>query len=39
MVGGVSHGMDSDLNMSPKMPYGVLECCIVMLQNCMLMIL
>ena len=28
-----------NLNISPKMPYGVLECDIVMLQNCMLMIL
>ena len=28
-----------NLNMSPKMSYGVLECDIVMLQNYMLMIL
>ena len=28
-----------NLNMSPKMSYGVLECDIVMLQNDMLMIL
>ena len=28
-----------NLNISPKMPYGVLECDIVMLQNYMLMIL
>ena len=35
----VSHEMDSNLNISPKMSYGVLECDIVMLQNYMLMIL
>ena len=35
----VSHEMGSNLNMSPKMPYGELECGIVMLQNDMLMIL
>ena len=29
----------SKLNISPKMPYGELECDIVMLQNYMLMIL
>ena len=28
-----------NLNISPKMPYGVVECDIVMLQNYMLMIL
>ena len=28
-----------NLNISPKMPYGVLECDIVMLQTSMLMIL
>ena len=32
----VSHEMDKNLNTSPKMSYGVLECDIVMLQNCML---
>ena len=26
-----------NLNISPKMPYGVLKCDIVMLQDCMLM--
>ena len=35
----VSHGTDSNLNMSPKRSHGVLECDIVMLQNDMLMIL
>ena len=29
----VSHEMDSNLNMSQKMSYGMLECNIVMLQN------
>ena len=36
VVGGdvnASHKMDSNLNMSPKMSHGVLECDIVMLQN------
>ena len=32
----VSHEMDGNLNISPKMSHGVLECDIVMLQNCML---
>ena len=32
-------GMDSNLNTSPKMSYGVLECDIVMLQNSTHMIL
>ena len=35
----VSHEMDSNLNVSPKMSYGVLGCDIVTLQNYMLMIL
>ena len=35
----VSHEMDSNLNNSPKMSCGVLECTIVILQNYMLMIL
>ena len=35
----VSHEIDNNLNISPKMSYGVLECDIVMLQNYMLMIL
>ena len=42
VVGGyvnVSHEMDSNLNISPKMSYGVLECDMVMWQNYMLMIL
>ena len=34
----VLHEMDSNLNISPKMSYGVLECDI-MLQNYMLMVL
>ena len=34
----VSHEIDSYLNISPKMSYGVLECDIVMLHNYMLMI-
>ena len=29
----VSHEMDSNLNISPKMSYGVLECDIVILQD------
>ena len=42
VVGGdvnASHKMDSNLNMSPKMSYRMLECDIVTLQNYMLMIL
>ena len=42
VVGGhvkVPYEMDSNLNMSLKMSYGVLECDNVMLQNYMLMIL
>ena len=35
----VSYEMDSKLNISPKMPYSVLECDIVVLQKYMLMIL
>ena len=35
----VSHETDSNVNISPKMPSGVLECDLVMLQNDMLMIL
>ena len=35
----VSHKMDSNLNISPKMSYGVLECDIVTLKSYMLMIL
>ena len=35
----VSHEMHSNLNISPKISYGVLECDSVMLQNYMLMIL
>ena len=35
----MSHEMDSNLNISPKMSYGVFECDIVMLQNYMLMTL
>ena len=35
----VSRELDSNVNISPKMAYGVLECDIVMLQNYMLMIL
>ena len=35
----ISHEMDSNLNISPKMSCDVLECDIVMLQNYMLMIL
>ena len=35
----VSHEVDSNLNTSPKMSHGVLECDIVMLENYMLMIL
>ena len=35
----VSHGMGSNLNISPKLSHGVLECDNVMLQNYMLMIL
>ena len=35
----VSHKMGSNLNISPKMLYGVLECDIVMLQNYMPIIL
>ena len=31
----VSHERDSNLNISPKMSYGVLECDIVMLQDYM----
>ena len=38
-VVNVSHEMDSNLNISPKMSCGVLECDTVMLQNYMLMIL
>ena len=34
----VSHKMNSNLNISSKMSYGVLACGIVMLQNYMLMI-
>ena len=34
----VMHEVDSNLNISPKVSYGVLECDIVMLQNCMLMV-
>ena len=36
--GNVSHEMDRNLNVSPEMSYGVLECDIVMLQNYMLTI-
>ena len=41
MVGyvSVSHEMGSNLNIVPKMTYGVLECDIVILQNYVLMIL
>ena len=42
VVGGdvnVSHEMDSNMNISPKVSYSVRECDIVMLQNYMLMIL
>ena len=41
LVGNVNvpHEMDSDLNISPKMSHRVLECDIVMLEKCMLMIL
>ena len=35
----VSHEMDSNLNISPKMSYGMLEYDVVMLQNYMLTIL
>ena len=35
----VSHEVDGNLNSSPKMSRGVLECDIVVLQNHMLMIL
>ena len=35
----ISHEMDGNLNISPKMSYGVLECDIVMLHSYMLMIL
>ena len=35
----VSYEMDSKLNISPKMPYSVLECDIVMLQNYIFMML
>ena len=35
----VSHETYRNLNISPKMSYGVLECDIVILQNDMLMIL
>ena len=35
----VSHEMDNNLNISPKMPYSVLECDIVMLQNYIFMML
>ena len=35
----VSHEMDANLNISPKMSYGTLECDIVMLQNYTIMIL
>ena len=35
----VLHEMDSNLHISPKMSYDVLECDIVMSQNYMLMIL
>ena len=42
VVGGyvnVSHEMDGNLNISPKISYGVLECDIAMLQNHMPLIL
>ena len=35
----VSHEMDSNLNISPKVSYDVLECAIVILQNHTLVIL
>ena len=35
----VSHKVNSNLNISPKMSYAVLQCDVVMLQDCMLMIL
>ena len=34
---GVSHETDSNVTISPKMSYGVLQCDVVMLQNYMLL--